>query len=154
MTPRRRRLTPSPPLLTAPQNRPSPTRSTPPLWPKTPLYKRTCQDGTPLPSCTHTHTSRPSIAPGGTLLRTVDPQKTALFLPLCLILLSPRSILSRTDDTMRRFTRGWALTYCRRPPLAHVWLARSVGLIASKVNKIGDKNQFQKRPGTQEAALR
>lgn len=40
---------------------------------------------------------------------------------------------------------GRSLAYCRPPPLAHVGLARSVGLIASEVNKIGDKNQFQKR---------
>lgn len=134
MTPRRWRLTPSPTLLTAPQNMPSPTHPLailPPslFWPKDPPpptpsptpYKRTCQDGT-LPPSLHAHTDAETnpppytavIAPGGILPRIGDPQKTALFLPLCVSFsFLPSPFFCRTDDTMQWFTPGWALTYCR-----------------------------------------
>lgn len=172
MTPRWRRLTPSPTLLTAPQNQPSPTLTpatptplaqTLPFPMKEPVRMDTT---TPLPhhhpfSCMHTDTeTNPPpytavIALGGTLLRIVDPPKKSSLSPsLCLVVLSPHSFLYRTDDTMWWFTPSSPLTYCRPSLLAHVRLARSVGLIASEVNKIGDKNQFEKRLGTQAAALR
>lgn len=163
MTPRQWRLTPSPTLLTAPQNWPSPTHTPASLTQTPSLYKRTCQDGNPpplLPAHAHTdtETSPPPytavIAPGGTLLRIADPQKTALFLPLCVSFSLLPTLFFTGQITQCGDSHRAGHSYCRQPLLAHVWLARSVGLIASEVNKIGDKNQFQKRPGTQEAALR
>lgn len=70
--------------------------------------------------------------------------KTALsFLP---VPLCPGQTAQSADSP------GPALSACRRPLLAHVLLAHSEGLITHKVNKIGDKNQLEERPGTREGA--
>lgn len=76
MTPRRWRLTPSPTLLTAPQNMPSPTHPLailPPslFWPKDPppphhpqpLTKEPVRMGPSLPHCTHTQTQKQTLHP-------------------------------------------------------------------------------------------
>lgn len=104
--------------------------------PLPPVTKETCQDPAPPP---------PVLAPGA----APTPRKRRSF-----SLRVPASFLffpgqmTQCGDSHG----GWALTSRRLPPLAHVWLARSVGLIAIEVNKTGDKNQFEEKPGTQEAA--
>lgn len=108
------------------------------------ITKEPVRISTPLLGCMHTQT-KTNPCPmfchrlWGYPARTIGPPKNST---VCLIFLYSSSFLHGTDDTMQWFTSSWALAYCRQPLLAHVWLAHSVGLIASKVNKIGDKNQF------------
>lgn len=96
MTPRRWRLTPSPTLLTAPQNRPSPTRT--PLLSLTPLSKEPVRTGPPFSPHTHRHRNKPSTLrcchrPWGYPAKNSGPPKNSTLSPsLCLIPLSPRSL--------------------------------------------------------------
>lgn len=111
MTPHRWRLTPSPTLLTAPQNMPSPTHPLailPPslFWPKdpppipNPLQKNLSGwDPPSLTAHTHRRRNKPSTLhcchrPRGYPSKNSGPPKNSTLSPsLCLILLSPQSFL-------------------------------------------------------------
>lgn len=106
-------------------------------------YKRTCPDEQWLKQ-TLLITLRGY--PAGTIGLPKKKKKTVSFSFILFLYIQDRwhnaAIHTRHSCTVRQLL------------LAHVLLAHCVGLIASEVNKIGDKNQLKKRPGTQEAAVR
>ncbi|KAK5875392.1 hypothetical protein CesoFtcFv8_027873 [Champsocephalus esox] len=151
MTPRcRRRLTPSPTLT---YTHPPPTTTTPSSLP--PALQKNLSGWDP-------HLQTPSTLrcchrPWGYPAKNSGPPKKqhSFSLSLCLVPLFSTTPFCAGQMTQCADSHGAGLSHTVGKPLwPPQWRARSVGLIASEVNKIGDKNQFQKRPGTQEAALR